>query len=470
MMSDHHTISHREFAELTISLLPFSPNEEQLALIHALAAYITNRGARDVFVLNGYAGTGKTSVVGSMVRALREINKPLFLLAPTGRAAKVAAAMSNDRASTIHKRLFRGNSADPSNTTFFLAENRDADAIFIVDEASLVTDGSSFSTSILRQLVGHIFSAPGCGMILVGDLAQLPPVGQSDSPAMNPERLRQLGLNPITYSLDLPVRQSADSGILYNATTIRSFLFGNYNNNDFALSVNKFPDVETVSSRDLADYLGLSWSVVGQDETLIITRSNKRANNFNRAIRNLVMYAEEPLQRGDRIVIAKNDYYWSKINKLKNFIANGETAEITWVGKTEKAYGRWFTEVEMRLSDDSVPVAAKIMLRSLIAEGSTVPREEMERFYNRVTSGYEGELSHKIKGALEDPFYNAIQAKYAYCVTCHKAQGGQWKHVYVDLGAISPDAIGPDFYRWLYTAVTRATEKLFLINPGNLAQ
>lgn len=455
-------------SQLVISLLPFVPNEQQFALIHSLSAFIQNRGPRDVFVLNGYAGTGKTSVMGATVKALHRSNIRTILLAPTGRAAKVAAAMAQDRASTIHKRIFRGNSTDPSNTTFFLAENRDADTVFIVDEASLITDGGSFQTSLLRQMVSHIYGAPGCTMILVGDLAQLPPVGQSDSPAMNPERLKQIGLNPISFSLDKPVRQASDSGILYNATLIRHYLFGNFDKDSFRLSANNFADVECVSSQDLADYLSSSWSLVGQDETLIITRSNKRANNFNRAIRNTVMYADEPLQQGDRIVIAKNDYYWSKVNKLNNFIANGETVEVTWVGKNEKAYGRWFVEVELRLPDDPTPVSAKIMLRSLVADGPTVPREEMERFYNRVTAEYEGELSHKIKGALEDPYYNALQAKYAYCVTCHKAQGGQWKHVYIDLGAIDPEAIGPDFYRWLYTAMTRATEKIFLINPGNL--
>lgn len=461
-------MSDFQLSQIAVSLLPFVPNGQQFALIHSLSAFIQNHGPRDVFVLNGYAGTGKTSVIGAMVKAMRQLNIPTIILAPTGRAAKVAASMAQDKASTIHKRIFRGNSADPSNTTFFLAENRNPDTIFIVDEASLITDGISFQSSLLRQLVSHVYGAPGCSMIFIGDIAQLPPVGQSDSPAMNPDRLKQIGLSPISFSLDTPVRQAIDSGILHNATIIRHHLFGNIDKKLFCLSAKQFADIECVSSQDLADYLSSSWSLVGQDETLIITRSNKRANKFNMAIRNMVMYADEPLQQGDRIVIAKNDYYWSKINKLNNFIANGETVEVTWVGKNEKAYGRWFAEVELRLPDNPTPVSAKIMLRSLVADGPTVPREEMERLYNRVTAEYDGELSHKIKGALEDPYYNALQAKYAYCVTCHKAQGGQWKHVYVDLGAIDPDAIGPDFYRWLYTAVTRATEKLFLINPGNL--
>lgn len=457
-------VTRESFVDLILSQLSFSPNEGQFALINALAAFVLHRGPRDVFVLNGYAGTGKTSVVGAVVKAIRRAALRTVILAPTGRAAKVAASMADDRASTIHKRIFRGNSVDPSNTTFFLAENKDADTTFIVDEASLITDTAGAS-SLLRQLTRHIYSAPGSAMVLVGDLAQLPPVGMTESPAMNPERLKEIGLNPISYNLDQPVRQTAGSGILYNATIIRQFLFSDYPPENFTMFQKGFPDITIVNSSELADYLSESWGTVGVEETLIVTRSNKRANNFNKAIRNMVLYAEEPLQQGDRIVISKNDYFWSKINKLKNFIANGETAEVTWVGRTEKAYGRWFVEVELRLPDVDTPVAAKIMLRSLVCDGPAIPRDEMERLYNRVMAEYEGEISHKIKGAMEDPFYNALQAKYAYCVTCHKAQGGQWRHVYVDMGSIAPDAIGSDFYRWLYTAVTRATERLFLVNP-----
>ncbi len=452
------------FIQLILAELPFSPNEEQFALINALAAFVFNRGPRDVFVLNGYAGTGKTSVIGALVRALRKASINAVTLAPTGRAAKVAAALSSDKASTIHKRIFRGNSLDPANTTFFLAENRDANTTFIIDEASMITDGAP-TASLLCQLTRHVYSAPGSAMILVGDIAQLPPVGMTESPAMNMERLRQIGLNPVTFSLDIPARQSAGSGILYNATIIRQFLFSNYAPENFSLYAKGFPDVTIVNPTELADYLSDSWNSVGVEETLIVTRSNKRANNFNKAIRNLVLFAEEPLQQGDRLVISKNDYFWSKANKLKNFIANGETAEVTWVGHAEKAYGRWFVDVELRLPDTESPVAAKIMLRSLVCEGPNIPRKEMERFYNCVMAEYDGEISHKIKGAMEDPFYNALQAKYAYCVTCHKAQGGQWRHVYIDMGAIPQDALGPDFYRWLYTAVTRATERLFIINP-----
>lgn len=457
-----------ELAEIALTHLPFTPNDEQFALVKALSVFILQRGPRDLFILNGYAGTGKTSVVGAIVKAMKSKGIRRVILAPTGRAAKVAAGMASEPAFTIHKRIFRGNSLDPANTTFFLAENRDINATFIVDEASLITDAGAFKSSLLQQLLHHVYSAPGCGMILVGDIAQLPPVGMSESPAMNPERLRQLGFNPITFSLDLPARQAADSGILHNATIVRQFLFSGFPPENFALSVQGFSDVMAISSSELADFLSDSWSSVGKEETIIVTRSNRRANNYNKAIRDLVMYAEEPLQQGDRIVVAKNDYFWSKANKLKNFIANGETAEVIWVGKAEKAFGRWFVDVELQLPDTEAPVAAKLMLRSLVADGPGIPREEMERLYNLVISQCEGELSHKIKAALEDPYYNALQAKYAYCVTCHKAQGGQWQHVYVDMAGIPDDAIGPDFYRWLYTAITRATEKLFLINAGSL--
>lgn len=455
-----------QLAAATTSKLPFEPNDGQRALICSLSAFVTASQPRDVFILNGYAGTGKTSVMGALVSALADAGISTVILAPTGRAAKVASRLSAHPASTIHKRLYRGNSLDPGNTQFFIAENRDRDTVFIIDEASMVTDGASEKASLLFQLLRHIYSAPGCRAIFVGDTAQLPPVGMSRSMAMIPDRFRQLGLNPVTGVLEVPVRQAADSGILYNATTIRHFLYSDYPPENFTIYASGFEDVEIVNPIDLAEQLQDSWREVGASETLIITRSNKRANNFNRAVRNMVMYAEEPLQQGDLVVVTKNDYYWSRINKLGNFIANGETASVTWVGHPEKAYGRWFCDVELKLADVEAPVAAKVMMRSLVAEGPTIPREEMDRFFNHVLAEYDGELSHKLKGVGEDPYFNALHLKHAYCVTCHKAQGGQWKHVYIDMGAIPMDAIGPDFYRWLYTAVTRASEKLFFINPG----
>ncbi len=451
--------------DMAASKLPFELLESQKMLLESLESFMFSGNPRQVFVLNGYAGTGKTSVVGAFIKALDELRRPVVLLAPTGRAAKVAQGFSNHPASTIHKRIYRGNSTDPSNTSFFLAPNEQRDTLFIVDEASLIGDTPGGGRSLLSHLAHHVYSAPGCRLMLIGDEAQLPPVGQTSSTAMNHDRLRALGLDPVGFTLDFPVRQEAESGIIFNATCVRQLLMHPDSGAPAELYVSGYPEVEAISSQDLADKLSESWGKVGEEETLIITRSNKRATDYNRAIRNMVMFAEEPIERGDRLIIAKNDYYWGKRNNLSNFIANGDTAEVTWVGKTEKAYGRYFTDVELRLISDGSIVGAKLMLRSLVCDGPSIPREEMEKFYNRVLTSYEGELSHKIKGVMEDPYYNSLQAKYAYCVTCHKAQGGQWKHVYIDMGGIAQDAIGPDFYRWLYTAITRATEKVFFINP-----
>ncbi len=456
-------ITTDNLSRFALENFPHEPLPQQKMLFSKLAAFATDCDPRGVFVLNGYAGTGKTSVTGAFLKALHSAEIPFVILAPTGRAAKVASSFSGFHASTIHKRIYRGNSADPSNDTFFLAPNEDINTLFIVDEASLISDRGD--NSLLSHLIRHIYSAPGCRMILIGDEAQLPPVGQSSSSAMSTERLMTFGLNPTYHTLDIPVRQDVESGIVYNATRIRDMLFQPHPEKKLMLFTRGFEDVEAISSQDLADKLSSSWSEVGEEETLLITRSNKRANDFNRAIRNIVMYAEDPLQRGEKIVISKNDYYWSRINRLPTFIANGDTAEVTWIGRSEKMYGRYFVDVELRLPDEEQPVAAKLMLRSLISEGPAIPREEMQRLYNRVMDAYDGSISHKIKGTMEDPYYNALQAKYAYCVTCHKAQGGQWKHVYIDMGAIPPDITDGDFYRWLYTAVTRASQKVFFINP-----
>lgn len=454
----------RHLLDTAVSSLPFTPLPTQLEMLRGAAEFVASGGDRDVYVANGYAGTGKTSLVGALIRAMDASKRPVVILAPTGRAAKVASSYSGHRASTIHRRIYRPNSADPTGRSWFVSANESRDTIFIVDEASLIADNPDSQRSLLWILVKYVYSAPGCRLLLVGDEAQLPPVGQQSSTAMNYDRLRRLGLNPKGYVLDIPVRQAAGSGIVHNATLVRMALFNNDPDRKLHLDVAGFSDVSVLSSSDLGDSLTDSFAQVGTDETLIVTRSNRRANNFNRAVRNMVMFAEEPLERGDRVVISKNDYYWARKNKGINMIANGETAEVTWVGRTEKAFGRFFTEVELQLSDGKI-ASAKVMLRSLACDGPAIPRAEMERFYNLVAASYDGEMSEKIAGALDDPYYNALQMKYAYCVTCHKAQGGQWRHVYIDMGGIGPEDMGPDFFRWLYTAITRATERVFFINP-----
>ena len=459
-------------AEAAMGALPFSPLEGQAVAIYKMAEYVISGMWRDVFVLNGYAGTGKTSVIAALIKALAHFKIKSVVLAPTGRAAKVAGGMSQKPASTIHRRIYHLETTS-NGTSVKLSANRDQNTVFIVDEASLITDSSR--GSLLKDLIRYVYSGQGCKMILVGDTAQLPPVGQTDSPAMNLERLRQLGLAPFAHTLDVPVRQAAESGILYNATIVRQILDkmqkGEHTHmpqGQLPLKIEGFPDVKAVSSMDLADELSNSWQTVTPEETLIVTRSNGRANRFNQAIRNMVMYAEQPLQQGDRLVIAKNDYYWGRQNKMKTFLANGETVTVKWVGRPEKMYGRWFVDTELMLGDGQ-EMSAKIMLRSLMTEGPAIPRAEMEQFFQHVINEEEGTgPMEKIMAAMENPYYNALQAKYAYCVTCHKAQGGQWRHVYIDMGGIPADAMGTDFYRWLYTALTRATEKVFLLGvKGN---
>ncbi len=459
-------IRAEELISRALKVLPFSPTEEQTSVLRSLAGFIVGAHEKGVFVLNGYAGTGKTSIVGAMIKAMDSLKRKVVVLAPTGRGANVASRMSAHPASTIHRRLYRPDLSDPSGRHYVMSRNESGDTLFIIDEASLISDGgNSRDTTLLSQVVNYVYSAPGCRMMLMGDDAQLPPVGQSSSSAMDPDRLRALGLEPVHHVLDLPMRQTAESGIIYNATYVRHLLLHPGVALLPKIHATGFDDVRIVDSRDLPDMLSESYSSVGKDETLIITRANWRANDFNKAIRRQVFDAESPLERGDRIVITKNDYYWAKRNKAGRLIANGDMAEVTWTGATEKMYGRYFTEVELLMADGRT-LNAQLMLRSLVAEGASIPRDEMDRFYNIVMANSEGTDMERITSALENPYYNALQAKYAYCVTGHKAQGGEWKHVYIDMGGISADAYGPDFYRWLYTAITRATERVIFINPS----
>ncbi len=455
------SIESELLADEARALLPYTPLPNQELLLQALAAYACHRRPNDVFILNGYAGTGKTSLLGALLTAMRRLKMKTVLIAPTGRAAKVASAMSEVVASTIHKRVYHLDLSEPGSMQFVAAPNHDKDTLFVADEASMITD--SGQSSVLQALVRHVYSGPGCGLVLSGDVAQLPPIGQSDSPAMSGKRLEQLGLNPISFELDEPVRQAGGSGILFNATLARQAL--SLGRKLKALRSSGFKDVVIVPPDELGDYVADSWNRVGVEETILITRSNHRANAYNSELRKRIMMADSPLERSERLVVSKNNYYWTRKEKGMPFLANGETVRVEWFGSAEKRYGRYFVDVELAVPGKEAPLAAKLMLRSLMSEGPSLPREEMERFYNQVVAEQEGELSQRLLAAQEDPYFNAIQAKYAYCVTCHKAQGGQWRHVYIDMGGIATEAMDRDFHRWLYTAITRATEKVFLINP-----
>lgn len=449
--------------------LPFEPNDRQLLVLTLLARFVTGHADREAFILNGYAGTGKSSVIGALAEAMKSARMKFALLAPTGRAAKVAGSLAGQPASTIHRRIFHSVTSESGKITFQPAHNPSRDTIFFVDEASMIANPRDPSRSLLVSLLRYVYSAPGCAIVFIGDAAQLPPIGEGGAPALSPQVLARYGVTAYRNTLDAPGRQASDSGILWNATLVRRSIVGALKSGKEPvvpkMRVAPFPDVRIISTLDLAEELADSWRRTGGTGTLLVTRSNYRANGYNQAVRREVLGAEEPLVRGERLVMAKNNYFWSRRNKSRSFIANGETAVVEWVGRTEKRYGRWFVDVELRFPEDNALIGGKIMLRSLAAEGPAVPAAEMERLYNTVLLSYDGELSERMAAVEEDEWYNALQAKYAYCVTCHKAQGGEWSEVFVDMSGLDVKEGGVDLPRWLYTAMTRARDRLYLINP-----
>lgn len=457
------TLSVSDVEKALKDSIPFVPTPDQDRLANALARFTVSDIPNKVFVLNGYAGTGKSSMIGAYVKALENLNVNTVLMAPTGRAAKVFSAFAGKKAVTIHKTLYRADSADPASRNFFLARNFSRDTVFIVDEASMISDSDNPQNSLLQLLVRYVYSGVNCTLLLAGDSAQLPPVGQLASPAISLERLRGLGLAPGLVRLEKIVRQEHDSGILHNATIVRNML--DDPSGDFRLDVSPFKDIRAISSIELEDELTSSWSRVGQDETLIITRSNWRANMINNDVRVRILYADTELQRGEKVLVTRNNYYWTRNSKTLDFIANGETATVTWMGRVHNAYGHTFADAEIVLTGSEEPVAVKVMLDSLTAEAPTVPNSEMSKLYNTLMDEAEGALTQKMAYVDNNPYYNAIQIKHSYCVTCHKAQGGQWRHVYIDMSSINPETLDSDFYRWLYTAITRATERVYLVNP-----
>lgn len=456
---------------------PFVPTKEQEISLDMISQFILSCDDRKVFLLCGYAGTGKTSLVSALVKTMEQLGRNTVLLAPTGRAAKVFSSYSGKVAHTIHKRIYRQKSL-LDDSMFSLMENRAVNTLFIVDEASMVSNAgvSNFgSGELLSDLIEFVYSGRGCSLLLLGDTAQLPPVGEELSPALSQAFLRSMFLSVSSMEMTQVMRQLDGSGILQNATMLRRVITSGETVVLPRIKLAGFADICRVQGDELIEAIEGCYSEVGIEETIVLCRSNKRANIYNEGIRRRILYREEELNRGDVLMVVKNNYYWreelGKVDKSLlekiDFIANGDMAEVVYTGTQEEMYGFRFADVTLSFNDyEDCELDVKIMLGTLTSESPSLTRTESEALFSAVWEDYP-EIKSKRKRMEEvrrNPYYNALQVKYGYAVTCHKAQGGQWKRVFIDQGFVTPDMAGPDYYRWLYTAFTRATEKLYLVN------
>ena len=448
--------------------LPFEPTEQQTQLIELLGAFLMSTDNEKVFLLRGYAGTGKTSVVSALVRALNELKQKTMLLAPTGRAAKVISGYSGFPAFTIHKKIYRQKSM--SEFRFQLADNLHTHTLFIVDEASMISNSGTEtlfgSGRLLDDLIEFVYGGEGCSLLLLGDTAQLPPVMQPHSPALEPDKIMGYGLHLQQFTLTHVVRQALESGILHNATLLRQQLLEEKTDVFPRFELDGFSDICKLNGSELLDEIQRSYDGVGVEDTIVVTRSNKRANIYNNGIRARVMMKEDELSSGDLLMITRNNYFWNKPYKEIDFIANGDILQVTRVRKYHEIYGFRFVDLSLRSLDYDWEIDARIWLDALQSESPAAMNEMTNKLFQAVAEDYPEITTKKLlyKKILENEFYNALQVKFAYAVTCHKAQGGQWKKVFIDPGQINDDQLNSDFYRWLYTALTRATETVFLVN------
>lgn len=451
--------------------LPFEPNEQQVQLLDTLGSFLMSTDKEKIFLLKGYAGTGKTSVVSALVRALNELKQKTILMAPTGRAAKVISGYSGYPAFTIHKKIYRQKSM--SEFRFQLADNLNTHTLFIVDEASMISNSGTESTfgsgRLLDDLIHFVYGADGCSLLLLGDIAQLPPVMQPNSPALEKEQLSAYGLNVTEFTLTHVVRQALESGILHNATFIRQQLTEEHTTEFPCFELDGFNDIRKLNGSELIDEIQKAYDGVGVEDTIVVTRSNKRANIYNNGIRSRVMMKEDELSNGDLLMVTRNNYFWNKPYKEIDFIANGDILQVIRVGKHHDLYGFRFVDLTLHSLDFDWEIDARIWLDSVQSETPGQMNEMTNKLFEAVGEDYP-EITNKrekVKKILENEYYNALQVKFAYAVTCHKAQGGQWKKVFIDPGQVPEDRINTDFYRWLYTALTRATDTVFLVNFPN---
>lgn len=465
----------------------FPPTPEQAQALDVFVQFMTDSNPHAVMILRGSAGTGKTSLSGAIVRTLRAVRQKVMLLAPTGRAAKVFSLNSGMPAYTIHRRIYREKAFAGVDGQFNLNDNLYTDTLFMVDEASMIANlglgGTIFGSGcLLDDLVHFVYQGRNDRLLLIGDKAQLPPVGEEESPALSAAMLQGYGLSVYECDLNEVVRQSQQSGILFNATRIRQMITHDDITQLPKIRFSGFSDIREMPGAELIEALGDSYHQVGLDDTIVVTRSNKRANIFNQGIRNMVLDREEELESGDMLMIVKNNYYWmeeerKKIkeseerkvqsNEIPAFLANGDRAKVMKVSRRIDLYGFHFATLLLKFPDyDNYELEATVLLDTLTSEAPALTHDQQEQLFHKIEEDYQDIplKADRMKAIRQDPYFNALQVKFAYAVTCHKAQGGQWSHVYVDQGYMTDEMLTPDYIHWLYTAFTRATELLYLVN------
>lgn len=468
-------MNQQEFSTILLQHFPFEAKGGQRQLFTKLSAFVLGKNSDQIFVIKGYAGTGKTTIVRSLVESLPAVNGKTVLLAPTGRAAKVLSNYTQKQAYTIHKKIYYRKPENQGGFAFTLQQNLHTNTIFVVDEASMISSSGGLNDngmfgggSLLDDLIRYVFSGINCKLIFIGDTAQLPPVGLDVSPALDIDFLKASYYFQVDWlELTEVVRQTENSGILTNATTIRNQINEDRNSKpNFIL--NSFKDIVRLSGDELEDALNDAYNKYGAEDTMVISRSNKRANIFNQQIRARIRWQENELSSGDFMMVVKNNYFWLPEESKAGFIANGDIIQLMSVGKIQEMHGFRFADVRMRMIDypDEPELETRLLLDTIMSESPALLQTENKRLYESVSADY-GDIADKrlrLKKVKEDGFFNALQVKFSYAVTCHKAQGGQWPCVFVEQGYLTDEMINTEYLRWLYTAVSRASEKLYLVN------
>lgn len=465
-----------EFYSLLTEHFPFKPTLKQEIVLKELSEFVLDSPSNALYLLKGYAGTGKTTIISTLVTNLWKVKKSAVLMAPTGRAAKVISNYSKKEAFTIHKKIYFPKKNKGGGITFVLQPNKHKDTVFIVDEASMIPDIPSDSKllengSLLDDLMQYVYSGHRCKLLLIGDTAQLPPVKLDLSPALELDKL-SLNYNKAVKEIELNevVRQEQDSGILVNATQLRTQLQQELVE-DFQFDLNAYKDiVRLIDGEEIMNAINEAYDTLGKEETAIIVRSNKRANQYNQSIRQRILFNENELTPGDYLMVVKNNYFWIKPTTEAGFIANGDIIQVLEIYKIEELYGFRFAEVKVKMVDypRMRPFETVLLLDTIMAESPSLSYDDSNRLYQEVMKDYQNETSNyrKFLKIKNNKHFNALQVKFSYAITCHKSQGGQWHTVFVEQPYL-PNGINRDYLRWLYTAVTRATDKLYLIGFRN---